>query len=61
LQVITSRNALSLSYQGPAISSGDWGRFSNGALSVLGMLGGTIASAGVGFFVQEFLKSKRTA
>ena len=61
LQISTSRNAMSLAYQGPGVSSAEGSRFSDNAVSIFVTIIGSIASAGVGFFVQEFLKSKKPA
>lgn len=60
LQVSTSRSSMSLAYQGPEVSSAGWSHISSSALSLLVTLMGSIASAGVGFFVQEFLKSRKS-
>lgn len=60
LQVSTSRNSLSLSYQGPDVSSAGWSRFGDGLQSIAVSLIGAAASAGIGFFVQDYLRSKKT-
>jgi hypothetical protein len=61
LQVSTSRSAMSLAYQGPEVSSAGWSSISGNAISLLVTLIGSAVSAGIGFFVQEFLKSKKPA
>lgn len=61
LQVSTSRNSLSLSYQGPDVSSAGWSRLSDGLKSIATSLIGAAASACIGFFVQNYLRSRKTA
>jgi hypothetical protein len=61
LHISTSRSAMSLAYQGPEVSAAGPSSFSDHAISVLVTIMGSAVSAGIGFFVQEFLKSKKPA
>ena len=61
LQVSATRNSLSLAYFGPATEAAGWSRFSGTIASALTTLVGTIATAGIGYWVQEFLRSKKLA
>ncbi len=61
--IATQRSGMSLVYQGPPVGTAvDAGSDYSGSLrSILVMVLGSAASAGVGFIVQEFLRSRRAA
>jgi hypothetical protein len=61
--IATQRSGMSLVYQGPRVGTAkDAGSdFSNSLRSILVTVVGSAASAGIGFIVQEFLRSRKTA
>jgi len=59
LSVSATRSTMNISYQGAAVSeSATSSQFTESAVSVFLTIAGSVASAAIGFFVQEFLRSK---
>jgi hypothetical protein len=62
LVVATQQNEMSLVFQGPVDQmTGGGSNYLGSMWSILVTLGGSAASAGIGYVVQEFLRSKKAA